>query len=441
MNRRDRRLAQATSRIAPQRTGDPEVARDYHQAVEHLKNGRLAESEVAHRRVLSRLPTHAPSLHHMGLIAYKRQETHDAVEYIRQSVAHRPDYHEAWLNLAIILGEMHRSQEAIAACRECLALQPRNSEVHTVLGNLLTVVENESEAITAYIKALEMKPDQPAVLVRLGNLMLKSGQTEAAAVRCRRALELDPNFEEARVLERRISATTRSLASIAAEIEAESKNADERAKRLDELAAFLRQERRYDEAIELCRRAVAAKPENADYHFNLALALEARGHLEDALASYQAGLAIEPDRAEAYTGVGGVLRSLKMEAGAVQALEHAIKLDPKSAQAHYNLAITHKMCERYEEADAAFQKCLECAPDAFVNRFEYLNLLHFQCDWSGVDEEGRYCLESFRTKPMQIAPFPLISLWSTRDDQLRAGRNYIKPVSYTHLTLPTIYSV
>ncbi|WP_045836081.1 tetratricopeptide repeat protein [Hyphomicrobium sp. 99] len=431
MNRRDRRLALATSRSAPapQRVANPEVMRDYQQAVEFLKNGRLAESEVAHRRVLARIPSHAPSLHHLGLIAYKRQETANAIEYIRQSVAAQPDYHEAWLNLAIMLGEMRRSEEAIAACRECLALQPRNSEVHTVLGNLLTVAENESEAMTAYIKSLELKPDQPSVLTRLGALMLKTGQTEAAAARCRLALDLDPSLEEARVLERRIAASSRPIASIVAEIESQSKSDDERAKRLDELAIYLRQDRRYDEAIELCRRAVTVKPNNADYHFNLALALEARGHLEDALASYQAGLAIDPDRAEAYTGVGGVLRALKMEAGAVQALEHAIKLDPTSPHAYYNLAITHKMCERYEEADAAFRKCLECAPEAFVNRFEYLNLLHFQCDWYGVDEEGRYCLENFRTKPMHIAPFPLISLWSTREDQLNAARNYIKPIA------------
>jgi protein O-GlcNAc transferase len=429
MNRRDRRLVHATSRSAPQRAGDPELARDYHQAVEHLKNGRLAESEVAHRRVLSRLPTHAPSLHHMGLIAYQRQETHDAVEYIRQSVAHQPDYHEAWLNLAIILGETRRSHEAIAACRECLALQPRNAEVHAVLGNLLTVAENDSEAITAYAKALELKPDQPAVLVRLGELMLKSGQPEAAAERCRRALELDPGLVEARVLERRMSAMTRPVSSIAAEIEAESKNGDELAKRLDELASLLRQDRRYDEAIELCRRATGIKPHNADYHCNLALALEGRGLVEEALESYQAGLAIEPDRAEAYTSVGCLLRTLKMEVGAIQALEHAIKLDPMSPHAHYNLAISYKMRQQYEEARAAFQKCRECAPDAFVNRFEFLNLLHFQCDWDGVDEEGRYCLENFRTKSMNIAPFQLISLQSTRADQLRAAQNYIKPIA------------
>src|ERR1700749_2951178 len=116
MNRRERRRASATSAPVPQRVGHPEAARYYHDAVQHLKSGRLAESEVAHRRVLSLVPNHPPSLHHLGLIAFQRQELDGAVEFIRQSVSVKPDYHEAWLNLAIILGETSRAKEAIEAC-------------------------------------------------------------------------------------------------------------------------------------------------------------------------------------------------------------------------------------------------------------------------------------------------------------------------------------
>ena len=166
MNRTERRRAAATSQATPQRIGNPEAARHFHDAVQHLKSGRLSESEVAHRRVLSHIPNHAPSLHHLGLIAFKRQELTDAVDYIRRSLAAQPDYHEAWLNLAIILGEMRRSREAIEACRQCLALQPKNSEPHTVLGNLLRVAESDAEAMAAYITALELRPDQPLVLTR-----------------------------------------------------------------------------------------------------------------------------------------------------------------------------------------------------------------------------------------------------------------------------------
>jgi tetratricopeptide (TPR) repeat protein len=334
MNRTERRRAAATSQATPQRIGNPEAARHFHDAVQHLKSGRLSESEVAHRRVLSHIPNHAPSLHHLGLIAFKRQELTDAVDYIRRSLAAQPDYHEAWLNLAIILGEMRRSREAIEACRQCLALQPKNSEPHTVLGNLLRVAESDAEAMAAYFTALELKPDQPLDLTRLAELLFKSGQTEAAATRCRRALDLDPSLEDALILERRIAISSRSVDAIAAEFQAQSKSGDELAKRLDELGTHLRADRQSEEAAKICRRAIAADPGNADYHFNLALALESMGHLDEALASYQAGLAIEPERAQAYASVGNLLRTMNMPTGAIQALEYAVKLDPELASAY-----------------------------------------------------------------------------------------------------------
>jgi predicted O-linked N-acetylglucosamine transferase (SPINDLY family)/SAM-dependent methyltransferase len=426
MNRSERRRAVATSRAIPQKVGNPEAARHYRDAVQHLRSGRLAESELAHRHVLSHVPNHAPSLHHLGLIAFKRQELVGAVDYIRQSLAVQADYHEAWLNLAIVLAEMRRSREAIEACRQCLVLTPENSEPHVILGNLLRLAENDAEAIAAYITALELKPDQPLVLVRIAELMLKAGQTEAAAARCVRALELDPSLKEARLLQRRISALSHSVDAIAAEIQAQSEDGDKFAKQLDEFGAQLRADRRHEEATEICRRAVAADPDNADYRFNLALALEGMGHFDEALASYQAGLAIEPDRAQAYASVGNLLRTMNMQTGAVQALEHAVKLDPTLAGAHYDLAVTLKQRDQYEEAKAAFEKCLECAPDSIINRLEYLNLRRTLCDWDGVDEEERYCLEALREKPARIAPFPLISLWSSREDQLRAARGFVK---------------
>ncbi len=426
MNRSERRRAAATSQAIPQRVANPEAARHYRDAVQHLKNGRLDESEVAHRRVLTQIPDHAPSLHHLGLIAFRRRELADSVRYIQQSLAIKPDYHEAWLNLAIILGEMHRSREAIEACRQCLALQPENSEPHKVLGNLLRVAESDAEAMAAYVTALELKPDQPLVLVQLAELLLKAGQTEAAAARCRRALEFDPNLKEARVLERRIATSSRPLEDIAAELAAQAKSSGELAKQLDELSTQLRADRRYDEAAKLGRRAIAADPGNADYHFNLALDLEGMGRLDEALAAYQAGLAIEPDRAQAYASVGNLLRTMNMLNGAVQAFEHAIKLDPGLASAYYDLAVLFKQLEQFEKARAAFEKCLECAPDSLVNRFEYVNLRRTLCDWDHLDEEERYCLEALREKPVRIAPFQLISLWSTRQDQLKAARIFVK---------------
>lgn len=90
MNRKERRST-AVARPAPQKVQNSEAARRFREAVEHLKSGRLDDSDAAHRRVLSLVPNHAPTLHHLGLIAYKRQDLEAAVGFIRRSLSFAPE--------------------------------------------------------------------------------------------------------------------------------------------------------------------------------------------------------------------------------------------------------------------------------------------------------------------------------------------------------------
>jgi protein O-GlcNAc transferase len=144
MNRKERRQASASVRAKSLPGSDPALARDFRDAVQYLQAGRLHDSDLAHRRVLAKLPRHAPSLHHLGLIAFKRNTRSEAVDYIRQSLAVDPNYHQAWLNLAVILGKMRRAEEAIDA-RRSMMLQPTNSEAYAMLGNLLRVAQSNVE--------------------------------------------------------------------------------------------------------------------------------------------------------------------------------------------------------------------------------------------------------------------------------------------------------
>jgi len=426
MNRKERRQASANARAKPLSAVDPVLARDFRDAVQYLQAGKLHESDLAHRRVLAKSPRHAPSLHHLGLIAFKLNARPDAVDYIRQSLTIDPRNHQAWLNLAVILGEMRHADEAIDACRRCMALQPTSSEAFAVLANLLRIAQNNVDAAAAYSDSLRLKPAQPDILTRLGELMLQSGDAAEALVHCRRALEINPSHEAAGTLERRILASTESLDTAQALLEAQAKTPAELAQSLDQLGAFLRAERRHQEAVSVYRKAILLEPNRADWIFNLALALEGSGQKEEAFASYQAGLAIDPDRAEAYANVGCLLRSMNMHTGAIQAFEHALKLDPDLAVAHYNLAVTFKERERFEDARSAFARSVECAPDSIVNRFEFANLRRILCDWDGLDTEDQRCLELFRARTTSVAPFNLISMLSSRSDQLDAARRYAK---------------
>src|SRR5438309_10950120 len=63
---------------------------------------------------------------------------------------------------------------------------------------------------------------------------------------------------------------------------------------LNLLATMQRQRGELAAAIDLARRAIAARPNVADFHFNLAEGLRASGQLEEAIAAYVESLRINP---------------------------------------------------------------------------------------------------------------------------------------------------
>ncbi len=421
---RKQRVMQSGARSARASDGEA-LARDFREAVQHLEAGRLKQSEEAHRRVLARAPRHAPSLHNLGLIAFRTDAPDRGVDYLRRSLEIDPRAPTAWQNLALMLADQRRLDEAIEACRHGLALAPKDAKANAVLGHLLEAVRRTDEAADAYERSLAESPNQPKVLVKLGELRLRSGRAADAAALCQRALSLDPESAAAGALEQRILAATGKLEAAEARIAARTGDPAVQARLYDELASFLRARRLFREAIPIQRRAVSCVPEKAEYHFNLAATLDGAAEDLAALAAYQAGLAIAPDDAVAYKNVGSLLRKMGKYAGAITAYEHAAKLDPRLADAHYNLATTCKLVGRFEEACAAFARAIEAAPEALTHRFELNDVRRTICDWHGLEDEERRCLELMRTTTRGgVAPFLLISMPSTRADQLVCARRF-----------------
>lgn len=62
--------------------------------------------------------------------------------------------------------------------------------------------------------------------------------------------------------------------------------------------------------------------------------------------------------------------------------------------------------------------------DSLVNRFEFNSLRRLICDWEGLAEEERRCLELFRGKGTSVAPFQFVSMDTSRADQREAGRRF-----------------
>ena len=97
--------------------------------------------------------------------------------------------------------------------------------------------------------------------------------------------------------------------------------------------------KRYDEAVASYDRAIALQPDHAAAHFNRGTALlEVKRH-DEALASFDRALALRPDFADAYLNRGNALQALNRYDEALASYERAGKVRPDYTDAHYNEAL------------------------------------------------------------------------------------------------------
>jgi tetratricopeptide (TPR) repeat protein len=75
------------------------------------------------------------------------------------------------------------------------------------------------------------------------------------------------------------------------------------------------------------------KPNYADAHSNLGVALASQGKLDEAIAQYTEALRLDPDHARAHGNLGLALEAQGRTADAQRELELALRLNPNNADA------------------------------------------------------------------------------------------------------------
>ena len=118
-----------------------------------------------------------------------------------------------------------------------------------------------------------------------------------------------------------------------------------------------------DEAVACYRRALELKPDFAEAHNNLGLALKDQGKLDEAVACYRRALELKPDFAEAHYNLGNTLNDQGKLDEAVACYRRALELKPDFAEAHNNLGNALKDQGKLDEAVACYGRALELKPD------------------------------------------------------------------------------
>ena len=133
----------------------------------------------------------------------------------------------------------------------------------------------------------------------------------------------------------------------------------------------LREAGRFQEALASYDRALALDPNHPGAHNNRAVALQDLDRVEEALASYDRALGINPNLSEAHHGRANALHRLRRFEEALASYDRSLELSPGRAAAFSHRGVVLHALNRHEEAVASHDRALAIDPDdaeALYNR-------------------------------------------------------------------------
>jgi protein O-GlcNAc transferase len=117
------------------------------------------------------------------------------------------------------------------------------------------------------------------------------------------------------------------------------------------------------EALASYEAALALRPEHPEALYNRAIALQGLRRFEEALASYDQALAVKSDFAAAWINRGIALRDLKRPNEALASYQVALTMAPETAALRYNRGNALRDLQRFEEALESYDAALALKPD------------------------------------------------------------------------------
>lgn len=129
------------------------------------------------------------------------------------------------------------------------------------------------------------------------------------------------------------------------------------------LAMALDARGRNQEAIAALRSAIVYSPGQAEVHNNLGVFLFRAGDAEGALRHLRTALRLKPDYVNAYDSLGRILLETKDYRGAIDAFRELVRLDPQDARAHNFLGAALFNTGQVAAAREQFETALRLKPD------------------------------------------------------------------------------
>jgi len=157
-------------------------------------------------------------------------------------------------------------------------------------------------------------------------------------------------------------------------------------------AADLADKGEYEQAITEWRELLAANPDDARIHSNLASALAQVGQYAEAISEFEKALGLNAQYREIYHNLGRTLLAAGRPDDAIKILRKGLELYPESPDLHDHLGLALVSKNRPAEARAEFENALELDPKDVVAHFVLGKTLAQEGDWDAAIAQFREAL-------------------------------------------------
>ncbi len=255
---------------------------------------------------------------------------------------------------------------------------------------------DQTAAKTSLNRAFEIEPKNKSALMQRAEIALVEGDKTTAAKIVETLFQIAPNAADTKVLQARIYAAAANadealkiLDSIEnpapdvlalrdkiavngliniEDLEKHLKQDEKNAVVLGRLCALLRKENPA-KALDYCRRASEAEPNNLNHAVGYGAALVQAQKYEDAVGLFRRLLQIAPDNYVTHANLATALFQLKRYEEAISEFFWLAEKQPNLPITYYFLAISHDSLGKYMDAMANYQQFLKIA-DANENKLE-----------------------------------------------------------------------
>lgn len=237
------------------------------------------------------------------------------------------------LQLARILYSSDHVSEARELLLQLAGHAVANADLQALLASCFEAERQPALALQAYQRAIKADPSRIDYYEELISLLLDLHKTNDAIGLVNHVLAIAPNDARSWVWKGKVNLRTNA----------------------------------YKEAMQSYTHAAEIDNSNADAILGIAAVYFVAGQNGDAIAEYKAGIVRFPNDARFYVACAEILLaspdSLKLQGEAASLLQKAVKLAPRSAEAHYQLGQLALQQSRLNDAEAELSRSLESEPD------------------------------------------------------------------------------